>query len=230
MNQKIILEIVPWVDNKLSRGWNLENRKKIISQCKTSDLVKNLPNSDDFCVCILEKLQKEYKFQEFEKLLAIEKSKILNDLGNNCKTETGTATAIYDNLRQKALSYTDKGNRTEAISNFLTIINDNKATAVDYSNIGINYIYTRQFDKAIKYLKEGEKMDNAELLVKINLAHAYLLNNDYKSAKQLHNKYKLQNVTALQSWKNRTKEDFLNFKKAGIQNNNFDRILKSIED
>jgi hypothetical protein len=29
--QKIILE-VPWVDNKLSRGWTVENRKAIIDQ------------------------------------------------------------------------------------------------------------------------------------------------------------------------------------------------------
>jgi hypothetical protein len=41
MNQKIILEVVPWVDNKLSRGWTVENRKAIIDQCKTSNLAKN---------------------------------------------------------------------------------------------------------------------------------------------------------------------------------------------
>jgi hypothetical protein len=39
MNQKIILE-VPWVDNKLSRGWTVENRKAIIDQCKTSNLAQ----------------------------------------------------------------------------------------------------------------------------------------------------------------------------------------------
>jgi hypothetical protein len=37
--QKIILE-VPWVDNKLSRGWTVENRKAIIDQCKTSNLAQ----------------------------------------------------------------------------------------------------------------------------------------------------------------------------------------------
>jgi hypothetical protein len=30
--------------------------------------------------------------------------------------------------------------------------------------------------KAIKALKEGENIDNTELAIKLNLAHAYLLN------------------------------------------------------
>ena len=69
MNQKIILEVVPWVDNKLSRGWTLENRKQIIDQCKTSNLAQKMTNSDDFCVCILDKIQSKYKFKEFQKLI-----------------------------------------------------------------------------------------------------------------------------------------------------------------
>jgi hypothetical protein len=45
---KILLEVVPWVDAKLSRGWTLENRKFVINQCKTSALAQKLANSDDF--------------------------------------------------------------------------------------------------------------------------------------------------------------------------------------
>jgi hypothetical protein len=42
------LEVVPWIDAKLSRGWTLENRKFVINQCKTSALARKLVNSDDF--------------------------------------------------------------------------------------------------------------------------------------------------------------------------------------
>jgi hypothetical protein len=80
MNQKIILEVVPWVDNKLSRGWTVENRKAIIDQCKTSNLAK-MTNSDDFCVCILDKIQSRYRFKEFQKLLAVERAKAFKDFG-----------------------------------------------------------------------------------------------------------------------------------------------------
>ena len=81
MNQKIILEIVPWVNERLSKGWTVENRKQIINQCKTSEMAKTLRNSDDFCVCVLEKLQTTYTYPEFQKLLAVEKSKVYKDLG-----------------------------------------------------------------------------------------------------------------------------------------------------
>jgi hypothetical protein len=62
MNQKIILEV--WVDNKLSRGWTVENRKAIIDQCKTSNLAQKMTNSDDFAF-VLDKIQSSYKFKEF---------------------------------------------------------------------------------------------------------------------------------------------------------------------
>ncbi|MBX9807135.1 MAG: hypothetical protein K2X95_05005, partial [Flavobacteriaceae bacterium] len=47
MNQKIVLEVVPWVNNRLSKGWNLENRKLILNQCKATDLAKKIIPSDD---------------------------------------------------------------------------------------------------------------------------------------------------------------------------------------
>jgi hypothetical protein len=61
---KILLEVVPWVDAKLSRGWTVENRKFVINQCKLA-LAQKLANSDDFCICIEEKIQKNYKFLNF---------------------------------------------------------------------------------------------------------------------------------------------------------------------
>jgi hypothetical protein len=42
---------------------------------------------------------------------------------------------------------------------------------------------TKQYGKAIKFLKEGEKQDDTELLVKLNLAHAYLMNDELRNAK-----------------------------------------------
>jgi hypothetical protein len=58
MKQKIILEVVPWVDTKLSRGWTVENRKFIIDQCKTSAVARKLANSDDFVFVSKRKFKK----------------------------------------------------------------------------------------------------------------------------------------------------------------------------
>ncbi|TDE07161.1 tetratricopeptide repeat protein [Flavobacterium sandaracinum] len=229
MNQKIILEVVPWVDNKLSRGWTLENRKAIIDQCKTSNLAQKMTNSDDFCVCILDKIQSKYTFKEFQKLLTVERAKAFKDFGNSCFGESSLSKSVYDDLRKQAAVLAKQGKQGEAIVKLATIINDGKATALDYNAIGSSYLLTKQYGKAIKFLKEGEKIDNTELLIQLNLAHAYLLNDNYSSAKAIYKEYQSQNVTDSLSWTQKIKQDFAAFKKAGITSSDFERILKLME-
>ncbi|MFE3867216.1 tetratricopeptide repeat protein [Flavobacterium sp. LS2P90] len=229
MNQKIILEVVPWVDSKLSRGWTTGNKKQIIDQCKTSNLAQKMTNSDDFCVCILDKIQAKYKFNEFQKLLPMERSKAFKDFGTSCFGETSLSKGVYEDLRKQAALLLKQGKKGEAIAKLATIINDGKATALDYNAIGNNYLLTKQYGKAIKFLREGEKLDDSELLIKLNLAHAYLLNNNYSSAKAIYKEYQSQNVTDSLGWNERVRQDFAAFKKAGIISNDFERVLKLID-
>ena len=229
MNQKIILEVVPWVDNKLSRGWTIENRKAILDQCKTSNLAQKMTNSDDFCVCILDKIQSKYNFKEFQKLLTVERAKAFKDFGNSCFGESSLSKSVYNDLRKQAAALAKQGKQGEAIQKLTTIINDGKATALDYNAIGSSYVLTKQYGKAIKFLKEGEKLDDTELLIKLNLAHAYLLNDNYASAKAIYKEYQTQNVTDSLSWTQKIKQDFAAFKKAGIVSNDFERVLKLMD-
>ncbi|WP_348811488.1 tetratricopeptide repeat protein [Flavobacterium maritimum] len=229
MNQKIILEVVPWVDIKLSKGWTVDNRKSIIDQCKTSNLAQKMTNSDNFCVCILDKIQAKYKYPEFQKLLAVERNKAFKDFGNSCFGETSVSSATYTDLRKQASSLVKQGKHGEAIAKLSMIINDGKANALDYNAIGNSYLLTKQYGKAIKYLKEGEKLDDSELLIKLNLAHAYLLNDNFKTAKPIYKEYQSQNVTDSLSWTQKTKQDFEAFQKAGIQNDDFEKVLKMMK-
>ena len=230
MNQKIVLEVVPWVNTRLSRGWTLENRKLIINQCKTSELAKSLINSDDFCVCVLDKLQKEYKFQEFQKLLAIERSKAFKDFGNACFKETGASNSMYSDLRKQATDLVKQGQHGVAIDKTLGIVINGQGNSMDYNTLGYAYIMTKQYGKAIKYLKEGELLDDAELLIQMNLAHAYLFNKNFKAAKSIYKKYQSQNVTNTLSWTQKVKLDFETFQKAGLPSGDFDRVLRLLED
>lgn len=230
MNQKIILEVVPWVNNRLSRGWTLENRKIIINQCKTSEQAKSLIDSDDFCVCVLDKVQKEYKFQEFQKLLAIEKAKAFKDYGNACFKETGASNTMYLDLRNQANDLAKQGQYGAAIDKLLVIVVNGQSNSMDYNKLGYAYIMTKQYGKAIKYLKEGERLDDAELLIQLNLAHAYMFNKDFRSAKSIYKKYQSQNVTNSLSWTQKVKLDFETFKKAGLPSSDFDRVLRLLED
>ena len=229
MNQKIVLEVVPWVNNRLSSGWNLENRKLILNQCKTTDLAKKIIDSDDFCVCILNKLQKEYKFQEFQKLLAAEKSKAFTDLGNGCLKEVGTSDKIFSDLRLQVADLIKQNKFGDAIKKTSSIVVNGKANANDFNALGYSYLMTKQYAKAIKSLQDGEKIDDSELLVQMNLAHAYLLNKNFKSAKSIHKKYQFQNVNDSMSWTQKVKLDFDTFKKAGLPSSDFHRILRLLQ-
>lgn len=229
MNQKIVLEVVPWVNNRLSSGWTLENRKLVINQCKASELAKKIIPSDDFCVCVLNKIQKEYKFQEFQKLLPIEKSKAYKDYGNACFSETGASDKVYFDLRTQAADLAKQGKYGEAIAKLSVIVVNGKPNATDYNNLGNAYIMTKQYAKGIKFLKEGEKLDDSELLIQLNLAHAYLLSKNFRSAKPIYKKYQSQNVNDSTSWIQKVKQDFETFKKAGLPSNDFDRVLRVFE-
>ena len=226
LNQKVVLEVVPWVDTKLNRGWNQDNKNEIISLCKTSTMAQKMANSDDFCVCILDKIMKQYRYSEFQKLLAIEKTKVYKDIGNSCYKDVDISKNVYNDLRVQISTLIKSQKYNEAIQKLNTIINDGKASALDYSSIGYCYILTKQYGKAIKFLKEGEKLDDTELLVKLNLAHVYLISDDYSEAKAIYRKYQTQNVTDSLSWKEKTKQDFTVFEKAGLPSKDFDKILK----
>ena len=229
MNQKIVLEVVPWVDYKLSLGWTKENRKAIIDQCKTSNLAQKMTNSGDFCVCVSDKIQSKYSFKEFQKLLIEERNKAFKDFGTICFNETGASDAFNSDLRKQATVLANKGSYGAAIAKMNTIISNGKAKVTDYSTLGYYYLITKQYSKALKVLQEGEKLDTTELLIQLNLAHAYLLNGNYKSAKAIHKTYSNQNVTDSLSWTQKTKLDFDAFQKAGIQDENFNAVLKILE-
>jgi tetratricopeptide (TPR) repeat protein len=226
LKQKVVLEVVPWVDTKLNRGWNQQNKNEIVSLCKTSTMAQKMANSDDFCVCILEKIMKNYRYGEFQKLLSIEKSKVYKDFGEVCYNDAAISKNVFNDLRIQANSLIKQQKYNEAIPKLNTIINSGKATALDYSSIGYSYIVTKQFAKAIKFLKEGEKLDDTELLIKLNLAHAYLVSDDYSQAKAIYKKYQSQNVTDSLSWIEKTKQDFALFQKAGLPSSDFERVLK----
>ena len=226
LSQKVVLEVVPWVDTKLNRGWNQDNKNEIISLCKTSTMAQKMANSDDFCVCILNKIMKQYRYDEFQKLLAVEKTKVYKDFGNACYKDADISKNVFNDLRTQASSLIKLQKYNEAIQKLNTIISEGKATALDYSSLGYCYILTKQYAKALKALQEGEKLDDTELMVKLNLAHTYLITNNYSEAKAIYKKYQTQNVTDSLSWVAKTKLDFAAFEKAGLPSKDFEKVLK----
>lgn len=230
MNEKIVLEIVPWVDKKASRGWNQENKATVINYVKSTETALKLPNADSFCFNMIDKIQKEYKFQEFQKLPAAEKNAFLFKNEDAALAETGNTLIFNKIIRQEAKTMSLKGKFDNAIQLLNDkVINKGKATALDYNSLAEQYIFTKQFEKALKSLKNAEKLDSSELLVQLNLAHTYMFLDDMASSREIHNKYKAQNVSATQSWKNKTINDLDTFQKMNLPADNFKKILRLVD-
>lgn len=137
---------------------------------------------------------------------------------------------MYSDLRKQGNDLVKQGQYGAAIDKLLNIVINGQSKIEDYNTLGYAYIMTKQYGKAIKFLKEGERLDDSELLIQMNLAHAYLFNKDFKSAKTIYKKYQSQNVTNALSWIQKVKLDFETFQKAGLPSGDFNRVLRLLED
>lgn len=228
-SEKIILEVVPWVNNNASRGWTKTIKTTVMDNCKKQISSNNFKNPDEYCLCLIEKLENKFSLQDYQKLITAEQNKVFKIIGKECLVETGEINKIYDVERQNASSFINSKEYYLAINKYLEVISNAFPTITDYNNLGYCYILTKQYLKAIKFLKEGEKLDETDLLIKGNLAHAYMLNGDFDDAKKIYVKYKNQNIDENTSWKKMVNDDFEQFSNAGIVCDKFDEIIEILK-
>ena len=227
-DEEVLLEVVPWVDNEASKGWTLDIKNAFMKHC-VDQVGDAITMKKEVCACVLEKFQKEHKVHELTTLTEAELEKISLTYSEQCIKGTGEHVNILDNSRETANQAAEKGDYTTAIQTYLEIIESGSATVIDYNNLGWYYILTKQYLKATKYLKEGEKLDETELLIKGNLAHAYLLSGEVENAKTIYLKFKTQNVDETLSWCQMVKDDFETLRSKGITCEQFSEILNLLK-
>lgn len=230
MKQKIVLEVVPWVDKKASTGWNAENKKSLLELCETSGLAQLMTESEPLCTCILDQFTFKYTFAEYQKLLLEEKAKAFRDFGDNCLDSKSANKGLLSAIRVQAQQHFASGKYDKAIDllHSAIFVNGN-ATAKDFYNQGMNYLFSSQLTKARQAFEDAEKLDGSDLLVKLGKAHTFLLSDDFSRARDIYRKYKGENVNTTTSWKDRVKKDFADLKKAGLDSKDFDKIIKLLE-
>lgn len=230
MKEKIILEIVPWIDAKASRGWDVDAKKEILALSKTLKVYNYLTSKDAFSAAFLEKIAQKYSYKEFTNLLPIEKSSAIEQATEDALKKTGETKKYYSLFRDRANAEINKGNFEDAITIMQSeLINKNRVESIDYSTLGNYYILSKQFDKAEKTLNEAIAKDKTDINLHLQLAHLYIFTDRISEAKDIHKKYKNQNVNAKTSWIQQTKTDFDLFKKSGLPEDNFKKILRVLE-
>jgi tetratricopeptide (TPR) repeat protein len=227
MNQKIVLEVVPWVDYKASRGWDKTAKNEIVAIGKNLEWYKKSPKKDIFLAQYIETFTEKYKYAEFKQLLPIEKSKVIIDIQEIALKKTNQFDFYLDLIRIDAIHLNKNLKTDKAIALIHNeIISKNFAKDVDYGLLGKFYIISRQYTKAEENLEKAISLNKSAINYQLDLAHVYLFTDRISEAKELHKKYKTQNIETNLSWINQTKSDFSTFAILGLPTDNFKKILK----
>ena len=229
MKQKIVFELVPWVNEKLSRGWTTAAKKSVLDEVKKLDIISSIAKKNEFAGTMLDLISKKMTYKEFKNLFPEEKQKIFGDLTFVALKETKEDKILSELNRKKSEELFNAGKKEAAITMLENTIASASKSVSDYNLLGKYYILTFQHEKALKTLKTAEKIDESDLGIKLNLAHAYVLTDDFKKAKEIHKRFANQNISADVSWKQQTKDDFTEFEKQGVNSKYFSKILKLLK-
>ncbi|WP_395044427.1 tetratricopeptide repeat protein [Flavobacterium sp.] len=230
MNQKIVLEVVPWVNKKASRGWNSITKKELLDIAQKQEVVKYLSNKDQFYGFFIENFTNKYKYSEYKQMLSIEKNKAIVFITEESLKKSGEIEKYYNSIRAKSLQLFKENKIDDAIDLIQTeMIAKNRANYKDYGVLGDYYLFSKQFSKAEDAYNNGLKLNASEINFKLNLAHIYMFTNRLSEAKEIHKKYSNQSLISGKTWIEQVKFDFLEFGKKGFSKDNFKKILRVIE-
>lgn len=230
MNQKIVLQVVPWVDNTLKSGWSSQAKKELLKTIQQSDIALKVANKDLWFGTFLELFTKKYTYAEYQKLLAAEKTKAMETISEESLTKSGQLNSYLDSLRKEAQQLRFSNKTPEAILTIQKeIIDKKRATAADYGLLGGLYLSSKQFIKAEEAYLKAVSLDKTALHYQLQLAHVYLFTDQLSKAKDIHKKYQSNHLSDGKSWTEQTKADFQEFEKNGFETSDFKKILRLLD-
>ena len=230
MKEKIVLEVVPWVNYNLRSGWTNENKKEVLALVEKLEMTQKLTNKDLFLGNFLAVFIGKYTYTEYKKLLTAEKTKAIDTIVEESLVNSGQLNGYLDRLRTEAQKLNFSSKSDDAVAKIQKeIIEKNRATAADYGLIGSLYLSSKQFVKAEAAYLKAISMNQSELNYQLQLAHVYMFTDRLIKAKDIHKKYQQNNLTGNKSWANQTKIDFKQFEKNGFPTDNFKKILRLLD-
>lgn len=230
MNQKIVLEVVPWVDYNVSRGWTKQTKKEIEKMCTSFSFYHQLSKKEIFTGEFINLFTERYKYAEFKNMLDSEKATINSEITLQSLNNTKQMNDFIELKRKTAWDFYKKGEYQKAISFIQDEIIDNKwAQAKDYNALGDIYIETKQFILAKESYFKATELDSNHLWYQLKYANALVFNDEFSEAKEIHKKYKSNNIDAKTSWTQQAKLDIAFYKSKGLNVDDFKKILRILE-
>lgn len=230
MSQKIVLEVVPWVDYKASRGWTKQTKHEIEKMCARLDFFDQLSKKEIFTGTYIKLFTDRFTYTEFTNMLAAEKATIATEIGLLALKNTNQMNELMEQKRKIAWDFYLKKEYQKAITYIeKEIIESNWAQAKDYSALGDIYIETKQFFKAKDSYSKAIALDAHQLWYQLKLANTLVFMNEIKAAKEIHLTYKNNNIDAKISWIDQAKLDIEFYRSKGLAVDDFKKILRILE-
>lgn len=230
MKQKIVFEVVPWVDYKFKNGWTNAAKKELLSEVEKNEIFKSINQKDRLLGYFIETFTSKFNFNDFKEIIPAEKAKAFNDVMEESLKKSGLMKSYLDGIRAEAKRFLSAKEYEKGMSLIENeIIQKGRATDLDYGLQGDFYLMTKQYIKAEVAIKKAISMNAINIEHQLRLAHVYLFSDRVSDAKDIHKKYRSNNVSSSKSWAEATKEDFENFKKNGLPTDDFKKILRILE-
>jgi hypothetical protein len=230
MKQKIVFEVVPWVDYKFKNGWTNAAKKELLLEVENNEFFKSINQKDKLLGYFIETFTSKYNFNDFKEIIPAEKAKAFSDVMDESLKKSGLMNGYLDGIRAEAKRFLSAKEYEKGMSLIENdIIQKGRATDLDYGLQADFYLMTKQYIKAEVAIKKAISMNATNIEHQLCLAHVYLFSNRVSDAKDIHKKYRSNNISSSKSWTQATKEDFDNFKKNGLPTDDFKKILRIFE-
>ena len=184
-------------------------------------------------MCILSKLMKNFTPEAFSTKAKGEQEVLISWMKNDCYIETKN-----QSLEKRMLELEDmklKINELEQKGDFASMASLAERTALEFPSIAIqtkhmrSLLLSNQLSKAQILAEALAKNNKDNLVIQMNLAHIYLLSNQYKEAEKQYLKYKKWQTTEGVTWEQMIESDFDFFVKNKIFNSSYDNIKKKLK-
>ncbi len=214
--------------------WNKAQKEDLWSKMSYAFDGKKNSQTDAVTLCAIDSFVHIYTFQEYAMMTESEKNYKLMSKVEACFAASGNQNLGIEMGEVAALKI--QRDTLEQAGNFTEMLRvSKKITDLEYPSVQNRlkqaraYILTNKSNEALEILNPMLRSMPDDWALNLNLAHAYLFDNQYDKAEKIYLKFKNSLNTEGVSWEQIVSTDFKFFIQNKIFNSRFDNIKKKLK-
>ncbi len=220
-------------DSSHETAWLGSQREAFFQQFQGTFEGKLTPSVSEVSMCMLSKMMKDFTPTEFSGKAKGEQDVLISWMKKDCYADTKN-----ESLEKRMLELEDmklKINELEQKGDFTAMAALAERTALEFPNPTIqsrhlrSLLLSNQLSKAQTLGETLAKNNKDDLSIQANLAHVYLLSNQYKEAEKQYLKFQKRQNTEGGTWEQIVSSDFDFFVKNKVFNSSYDNVKKKLK-